>query len=149
MFFFPLINDVTTTPLEPPAFVALAQVPANAGRDMRYPPGNALVQQTAYPDLAPLSFADAPDLCFAKASAAAHGMSGWEVAAEDAKARRIEAVATTAVLRFKDDVVVEVRQAGTGCAVHMRSKSRLGRGDMGANAKRIRKFLALLSGRRP
>lgn len=145
MFFFPLINDVTTTPLEPPAYVALAQIPANKGRDLGYPKGNAEVQRLAYPDLAPLALRAAPEACYERVRALAAATPRWEVVGDDAAARRLEAVATTGLLRFKDDVVVEVRPAPEGCAVHMRSKSRLGRGDLGANARRIRAFLARLA----
>jgi uncharacterized protein (DUF1499 family) len=88
---------------------------------------------------------------------------GWAVAARaegavgrDAQPWRLQAVATTALLRFKDDVVVEVRPRDDGgSTVAMRSKSRLGKGDLGANARRIRAFLADLRvrlegpGRRP
>lgn len=145
MFFFPMINDVTTTPEAPPAYVVLAQTAPNKGRDMGYPPGNVPVQRLAYPDLAPLSLTEAPEACFARAAAAARTMSRWEVVSEDAAARRLEAVASTRVFRWRDDVVVEVRPAADGCAVHVRSKSRAGRGDFGANAKRIRAFLSVLA----
>ena len=57
----------------------------------------------------------------------------------------LEVVATTRLMHFKDDVAVEVRPEGTGSSVHMRSKSRVGKGDLGANAKRIRMFLSELS----
>lgn len=140
-----MINDVTTTPEAPPAYVVLAQTAPNKGRDMAYPPGNVPVQRLAYPDLAPRPFPEPPEACFAKALAAAKAMPRWDVVGEDAAARRIEAVATTAVFRWRDDVVIEVRPAAEGCAVHMRSKSRAGRGDFGANAKRIRAYLALLA----
>ncbi|TBR17438.1 DUF1499 domain-containing protein [bacterium] len=145
MFFFPMINDVTTTPETPPAYVVLAQTAPNKGRDMGYPPGNVPVQRLAYPDLAPLARFEPPEACFAKAVAAAKAMERWEVVAEDPAARRLEAVATTRLFRWQDDVVVEVRPAPGGCAVHMRSKSRAGRGDFGANAKRIRAYLARLA----
>lgn len=145
MFFFPLINDVTTTPEAPPAYVVLAQTAPNKGRDMGYPPGNVPVQRLAYPDLAPLSRTEAPEACFAKAAAAAKAMPRWEVVGEDAAAGRLEAVAVTKLFRWRDDVVVEVRPAAGGCAVHVRSKSRSGRGDFGANAKRIRAYLSVLA----
>ena len=145
MFFFPMINDVTTTPEAPPAYVVLAQTAPNKGRDMGYPPGNAPVQRLAYPDLAPLSLPEAPEACFGRAVAAAKAMPRWEVVGADAAARRRVAPATTRLFRGRDDVGVEVRAAAGGGAVHVRSKSRSGRGDFGANAKRIRAYLALLA----
>jgi hypothetical protein len=69
---------------------------------------------------------------------------GWEVAAVDPAAGTLEAVATTRFFRFKDNVVVRVRPApgGGGSLVDMRSISRVGGSDVGANAARIRSFLA-------
>ena len=145
MFFFPMINDITTTPEAPPAYVVLAQTAPNKGRDMGYPPGNLPVQRLAYPDLAPLTLAETPEAGFARVAAASKTMPKWEVVAEDAAARRLEATATTRLFRWRDDIVVEVRAAAGGCAVHVRSKSRSGRGDFGANAKRIRAFLSFLA----
>ena len=142
--FYPSINDVTTTPEAPPAFVALAGPSANKGRDMGYPPGNMAVQRRAYGDLAPLALAKTPAAVFPAAAAAAKAMTRWTVVSEDAAAARIEAVAVTLLMRYRDDIAIEVRATSGGCAVHVRSKSRLGRGDFGANAKRIRAYLSAL-----
>ncbi|MND03152.1 hypothetical protein D3C83_228380 [compost metagenome] len=64
--------------------------------------------------------------------------------ASDRAAGRVEAIATTTLLRFKDDVVVRVRDAAGGSRVDVRSKSRVGVGDLGTNARRIRRFLSAL-----
>jgi len=66
---------------------------------------------------------------------------GWEIVASDASAGRIEATATTAWFGFKDDVVVRVRPEAAGSRIDVRSVSRVGRSDVGANAARIRAFL--------
>ena len=59
-----------------------------------------------------------------------------------------EAVASTRLLGFKDDVSIHVQaQAGDASLVHMRSRSRLGRGDFGTNARRIRVFQGALAER--
>ncbi len=55
---------------------------------------------------------------------------------------RIEASATSAWFGFVDDVVIRVAESAQGTRVDMRSKSRVGRSDLGANAKRIEAFLA-------
>lgn len=75
------------------------------------------------------------------------GERGWRVAGRDDAGLRVQAVAITRLLRFRDDVVVEVRPAptGGGSIVAMRSKSRFGRADFGANAQRIREFFADLA----
>ena len=59
---------------------------------------------------------------------------------ELASARRIEAVATTFWFGFKDDVVVRITAEGAGSRVDVRSKSRVGRSDLGTNAQRIRAY---------
>jgi uncharacterized protein (DUF1499 family) len=73
--------------------------------------------------------------------------AGWEIR-EVAKARGvIEAVATTRLFKFKDDVTITVAPEGAAVVVHVRSKSRVGKGDLGANARRIRVFQAELAKR--
>ena len=86
-----------------------------------------------------------PDQAFDAAVAAA-GRMGWEIVAVDREAGRVEAIATTFWLRFKDDVVILVREHAGGTRVDVRSKSRVGVGDLGTNARRIRRFLAALRG---
>ena len=71
---------------------------------------------------------------------------GWEVVAADQGAGRIEAVATTFWLGFKDDIAVRIVPTSTGSRVDVRSRSRVGRSDLGANASRIRTFFAALMG---
>ena len=69
---------------------------------------------------------------------------GWEVVAADPAAGRIEAVATTFWFGFKDDIVVRVAPAGAGSLIDARSKSRVGVGDLGTNAQRLRAYLERL-----
>ena len=131
----PRINDITTTPDDPPRFRSL---PA-------YPPANAAIQKKAYPELAPVRRAEPPAAAFTAAAAAARRMPRWEVVYEDATTFILEAVATTGLMRFKDDIVISVRPDDAGSTVHMRSKSRLGKSDLGANAKRIKAYIVELS----
>jgi uncharacterized protein (DUF1499 family) len=69
---------------------------------------------------------------------------GWEIVAADVAAGRIEATATTPWFGFRDDIVVRVAPASAGSRIDVRSVSRVGKSDLGANAKRIRAFLARL-----
>jgi uncharacterized protein (DUF1499 family) len=71
---------------------------------------------------------------------------GWEIVAADPAAGRIEATATTLWFGFKDDIVVRVSAAEQGSRIDVRSVSRVGRSDVGTNAKRIREYLAKLRG---
>jgi uncharacterized protein (DUF1499 family) len=71
---------------------------------------------------------------------------GWEVSAAEPAEGRIEAVDTTRFFGFKDDVVIRLRPVDGGTRVDVRSVSRVGVGDTGTNAARIRRLLARLRG---
>jgi len=102
-------------------------------------------QRDAYPDIQPITLAEPPQKAFERALAAAQAM-GWEIVARDPAAGRIEAVDTTFWFGFRDDVMVRIAAApGGGSRVDVRSKSRVGRGDAGTNARRIRGFRERLS----
>jgi uncharacterized protein (DUF1499 family) len=132
----PAINDITTNPDDPPAFAA---DPWGQGRDMAYPADFAPQQRAGYPDLAPIVLQLAPG------DAHDHVVrlfeqNGWTITRNDPVALTLEATDTTPLFRFVDDISVRVRPDGAGSVVDVRSKSRVGRGDLGANAKRIRKL---------
>lgn len=93
-----------------------------------------------YPDLQPQRFAAPVERVFDAASAVARATANWELTKEDRATGVIEAVATTPLMRFKDDVTITVARDGEQTKVVVRSRSRVGKGDLGANAKRIRKF---------
>jgi uncharacterized protein (DUF1499 family) len=70
-----------------------------------------------------------------------------EVVNADREAMRVEAVATTFWFGFRDDVVVRIRPgAAGGSRVDVRSVSRVGQSDLGANAARIGRILEGLKG---
>ncbi len=141
----PRINDITTDPTAPPQFVHAPTLPGNQGRDMKYPGAEFAAQQKAgYPDLKGLQLSSSPDDAFRKVEAAAKALPGTEVTHVDASRRALEGVSTSRLFRFQDDFVIEVRPLNDGSIVQMRSKSRDGKGDIGANAARIRALLALL-----
>ena len=141
----PPINDITTDTENPPAFVALVAARAGSSVPTAYPgPATAEQQKRGYPDLKPLELPLPPAEAFARALAAAKGM-GWEIAAADAAAGRVEATATTPWFGFRDDVVIRVTPAPAGSRVDVRSVSRVGTSDLGTNAKRIRTFLDKLA----
>jgi len=99
-----------------------------------------------YADLQPQRFTQPYDRVFDAAIAAGEEL-GWDVTAEDRTQGEIRAVATTPLFRFKDDVTVTVTREGEGAQVSVRSHSRIGKGDLGANARRIRLFQQELAGR--
>lgn len=144
----PRINDFTTDLEDPPAFKQAAADPANAGRDLSYPSAFADVQRACCNDLAPLHLPNPPAAAFAMVELVAAGTPNWKVTRQESAAGEVEAVTTTPLFGFHDDVIVRVRpDAGGGSRVDMRSKSRVGQGDLGANAARIRAFQAALQAR--
>ncbi len=137
----PPIHDITTDTERPPEFVAVLPLRADAPNPSAYGGEEIAAQQrTAYPDLAPLRLEQPPGEVFGPALAAARA-AGWEIVAADSAAGRIEATATTAWFGFKDDVVIRIEPEGAGSRVDVRSVSRVGRSDVGANAARIRAYL--------
>jgi uncharacterized protein (DUF1499 family) len=104
----------------------------------------AAVQKRAYPDLAPLTLAVPPDRAFARVQAAARSM-GWRIVADVPADGRLEAIDTTRWFGFADDIVVRVTATPNGSRIDVRSASRVGRSDLGVNAKRIRAFLAAVA----
>ena len=138
----PRINDYTTDLADPPAFSKAASLSANAGRDMAYPPAFAAEQRGCCADLHPARLSVPPAEAFARVQAAASAMPSWTVIASDPATGMIEAVVTTRIFGFQDDVAIRVRPADGGSVVDVRSKSRDGQGDLGVNANRIRGFVA-------
>jgi uncharacterized protein (DUF1499 family) len=138
----PPIHDISTDTTEPPAFVALLPVRLEAPNGAEYAGEDiARQQREAYPEIQPLRLELAPAQAFEQALAAARDM-GWEIADADRGDGRIEATDTTFWYGFKDDVVIRVRADGSGSRIDVRSMSRLGGSDVGANAERIRRYLA-------
>ena len=147
---YPPIHDISTNRINPPEFLAIAPLRADAPNTLVYGASNnmtpeQLIEQTdeAYPDLVTQLYSESVNEVFEKALAAVDDL-GWELVAQDASAGRIEATDTTFWFRFKDDVVIKIDQQGSETAVDVRSVSRVGTGDVGANAIRMRKLFALL-----
>lgn len=134
------IHDISTDTIDPPEFIAVAALRGPGDNPVEYTgPESAAIQATAYPDIETIVLLDPRSFVFETALQVAEDM-GWEIVASDPAEGRIEATATTPFVGFKDDVVIRVRVNSAETLVDVRSKSRIGRGDMGVNAKRIRKF---------
>lgn len=139
----PPINDISTDLADPPAF---PNDPSGRNRDMSFPAGFAdqIKATPSYQDLQPIRVARAPEAVLREAEQAARALD-WSGVAADPAAGVVTGSETTKLFRFVDDVVVRVRSDGTGgSVVDVRSKSRDGQGDIGANAARIRRFFEVL-----
>jgi uncharacterized protein (DUF1499 family) len=147
---YPAINDITTDTKNPPEFVHAQELPANQGRDLKYNVAvYAPVQEAApaYKELAPLKMDGAPDDVFKKTEIIVGEAPVWQITYTDPQTHQLEGVATSWLFRFQDDFVIQVRPAdGGGSWLEMRSKSRDGKGDFGANYNRIQSFFRLVQG---
>jgi uncharacterized protein (DUF1499 family) len=144
----PPIHDITTDTVNPPPFVAIAPLRVDAPNPPEYSgPETAALQRQAFPDIGPLRTSAPAAEVFARAREVVAD-SGWTLVEASEADGRIEATAETPWVRFKDDVVIRITSEADGqTRVDVRSKSRMGRGDMGQNAKRVRGFLADLKAR--
>jgi uncharacterized protein (DUF1499 family) len=142
----PKLNDISTDIDDPPSFsrsrAALAaranHVPMERERAARLP------QRDAYQRIIPIISDLRPEEAYEVAARAALAQ-GWQIIERSAPGgrtgtARIEAVATTRLMRFKDDVTIRVRPRVDGARIDIRSASRLGAHDFGANAERIQAF---------
>jgi len=139
---FPEINDVSTTLADPP------ELPGRRSNDALI--AKFELQRQSYPDIRSRRFRMQPAELHGAAMKVAQD-SGWMVTSElppemlDAPTR-LQAEARTPVLGFIDDVTVRIRPDRFGAILDIRSASRVGIHDLGANARRIRTFFAELDG---
>ncbi len=150
----PPIHEISTDLESPPPFVAIRairdRIPGvNPSDYIAAQPGRngtldvPQAQRRAYPDIVALQLPVPPAEAFGRVERAARAL-GWEIVAAVPEEGRLEATDTTRFFGFKDDIVVRLRAEGGGTRVDVRSKSRVGVGDVGANAARVRAFLAEL-----
>jgi Protein of unknown function (DUF1499) len=141
----PPINDITTDAANPPEFKAVIPLRGQSPVPAEYPgEATAAQQRSGYPDLHAAIVPLPPAAAFDAALAAARDM-GWDIVASDAGTGRIEAMDTTPWFGFTDDIVVRITPESQGSRIDVRSASRVGRGDLGTNARRIRRYVAKLA----
>ena len=143
---FPTINDISTDLENIPTFTTAQTLPKNTNRNMQFPTAFTNIIQQKYPELQPLLIDATPDELYAQALRHAETQQpNWTITHRDPKTRTIEGVAVTKVFRWRDDFIIRVSEINannqTSARLDMRSKSRDGKGDLGENARRIRKFL--------
>ena len=145
----PRIHDITTDIVNPPKFIAAAKLRKEGDHSVEYESTQiGAEQKEAYPDIEPLVTKAPKDKVF---EAARQVLSSMGLAIVDVSPGegRIEAVDTSLLYGFKDDVVVRVQETPEGTRVDVRSMSRVGKSDLGMNAKRIRTFLVRLRANLP
>lgn len=140
----PPIHDISTDTITPPGYIEVAAIrrEQRVPNSLDYSADVAALQRTGYPDVAP-AFLGAPPADAYRRALDLVRARGWEVVAADETSHRIEATDTTYWFGFKDDIAIRVSPIPDGTSrVDVRSVSRVGRSDVGTNAKRIRAFLA-------
>jgi uncharacterized protein (DUF1499 family) len=142
----PWIYDITTDPIDPPRYDTLAKARPRDANPIVYP-GLVVAEQQleGYPDIEPLD-ADIDTRSAYNAALVVINKRRWRIVEARAPDQgrpegRIEAVARTPIMGFRDDVIVRVRPFEGGARVDVRSSSRYGSFDFGTNAARIRRLL--------
>ena len=140
----PPIHDISTDLTNPPKFVAIVALRADAPNPVEYAGEETAKQQReAYPELTTQKYSQSTDQLFDATESAVNSL-GWELVNADKSLGIIEATETTAWFGFKDDVVVRIRTTGEESFLDVRSKSRVGKSDLGKNAERIHTLLSLI-----
>ena len=140
----PKIHDITTDTRNPPVFQAVLSLRKGAQNPPAYEGARiARLQKKAYPDIKPLTFQTSKEEVFGRAMDAARAM-GWHVVSSKPDEGRIEAYDTTFWYGFIDDIVIRIKSRSGTTRLDIRSKSRVGVGDIGENARRIRGFFEKL-----
>src|SRR5579871_288509 len=143
----PPIHDITTDPIDPPRFEALGRLRAGDGANTAVYAGlySAEQQRQAYPDIEPVDLEIPVDRAYAITLQLVNKRK-WLVIDERAplpprRIGRIEAVARTPIMGFREDVSIRVSPDGDDSRVDIRSSSRFFESDLGSNAQRITRLI--------
>lgn len=143
----PAIHDITTNPIDPPRFDALSRVRTGEGTNTAVYAGlySAEQQRQFYPDIEPIELEIPVDRAYAIARQLVVKRK-WLIIDErepqpPRRIGRIEAVARTPIMGFREDVSIRVVPDGDDSRVDIRSASRYFDSDLGSNAARVTKFI--------
>ncbi len=90
-----------------------------------------------FPELRPRTFAVSPALLLSFGAQVLPRL-GWPLSSQQSDPHILTAVATTLLWRFKDDITLRAYAAPEGGSIlYVRSESRVGKGDLGANLRRV------------
>ncbi|MCX2794632.1 DUF1499 domain-containing protein [Microbulbifer thermotolerans] len=148
-FDVPRIHDISTDTQDPPRYEVVLSLREEGDNSPLYGGETVAAKQRGaeiYADIQPLLL-DMPVARATEIAAQVAKSMGWRLVAFEPQRGHLEAVDRTLLLGFTDDVVVRVRPENGRARVDVRSSSRVGISDLGANAKRIRRFLGELGQR--
>jgi uncharacterized protein (DUF1499 family) len=133
----PLIHDISTDTENPPQFIAATQQRRTSDNSLVYAASNRELQKQAYPDIQSIPTLHKVAAAQGKAREIAENL-GWQVNYQESG--HIEATVSSFWFGFTDDVMIRISDTPSGSIIDLRSASRVGKGDLGVNAKRIRQF---------
>jgi uncharacterized protein (DUF1499 family) len=143
----PAIHDITTDPIDPPRFEALARLRTGDGTNPALYAGlySAEQQRAAYPDIEPVEL-ELPVQRAYEVTLRLVTRRKWLIIDErppqpPRQIGRIEAVARTPIMGFREDVSIRVSPDDEDSRVDIRSASRYFESDLGSNAARVRKLI--------
>jgi hypothetical protein len=142
----PPIHDITTDPIDPPRFEALARLRATDGANTAVYAGlySAEQQRLAYPDIETVEL-EVPVQRAYEVTMQLVTKRKWRVVDErppqPRRDGRIEAIAQTLIMGFREDVSIRIKPDGEGSRVDIRSSSRYFESDLGSNASRVTKLI--------
>jgi uncharacterized protein (DUF1499 family) len=143
----PPIHDITTDPINPPRYEALARLRSGDGANTAVYAGlySAELQHSAYPDIEPVTL-DMPAQQAYDTTLNLIKRRKWRIVDErppqpPRREGKIEAVAYTPIMGFSEDIAVRVLPDGDGSRVDLRSSSRYFEHDLGSNAARLSRLI--------
>jgi uncharacterized protein (DUF1499 family) len=143
----PPIHDITTDPIDPPRFEVLGRLRSGDGANTAVYAGlySAEQQRQAYPDIEPVELEIPVDRAYTIALQLVNKRK-WLVIDERApqpprRVGRIEAVARTPIMGFREDVSIRVVPDGDDSRIDIRSSSRYFESDLGSNAARVTRLI--------
>lgn len=140
----PMIHEVSTDLEQAPVFIAAVADEVERENQPSLSEEVKAAQRSAYPELKTILSELTPEQAYAQAKSTAESFN-WEILAEHPGLGTIEAVDTSFWFGFKDDIAIRITPREQGSAIDLRSLSRVGKGDLGANAKRVTAFIEAFS----
>jgi len=141
----PFLHQVTTDTVNLPQFNSIVALRGEGSNPLAYNSEKlAPLQLQAYPELKPIISELTFEQAFSKAIQTAKALD-WEIVAQQPEQGSIEAVDTTLLWGFKDDIAIRIIATNTGSKIDLRSISRIGGTDLGANADRVKNFIKMFN----
>lgn len=145
----PVINDISTDTLNPPSFSMAGQIRKVDENSVNYhEKGFAAKQIEFYPEVQPLIVYSSKEVVFQTIDKSLSELQ-WDIVSKRLDDGVVEAVETSDLFGFRDDIVIRVSSVGESYRIDVRSASRVGKTDLGVNAKRIMNFFKVFEGNLP